>query len=338
MKKCQVLFVICLLFGICYAAAPQMPPAAVNVVTAKAATWQKTVVSTGTLIPDQGVTIKSDIAGRITEVFFKSGTHVEKGQPIVQIFPNILQAQLKQNQANLTLTKLTYDRMADLYKRKVASGAEYDTASANYQAAQAVLDQTQAQLDQTLIKAPFSGYLGIRQINVGDYLSAGAPIVNLENTNPMFVDFTVPEVFSKEIKIGQKVDVTSQTYGKQIFTGTVTAIESLIDPNTRTLNIRATFPNENNVLIPGSFVITTVYVGEPKQLITLPQTAIVYSEQGNYVYVVKDGKAVKTLVQLGERGDANIFITSGLTVGEEVVTAGQQRLHNGASVAVEATK
>lgn len=335
-KKISAIIAVMAFLTFGYAAkTQQMPPAAVNVVTAKTAIWQKTIVSTGTLVSDQGITIKSDISGRITQMFFKSGSYVKEGENILQIFPDILQAQLEQDQANLALTKLTYDRYVNLYKKQAVSASDYDTAASNYKVALATVAQTQAQLDQTLIKAPFNGYLGIEQVNVGDYLSAGDPIVNIEDTDPMFTDFSVPEVYSKKVLRGQKIAVTSPAYGKRIFVGEVAAIESLIDPNTRTLQIRASIPNKANILVPGSFVIVKLFIGEPKPLISLPQTAIVYSPQGDYVYVVKDNKAVKTMVKLGERGEVNIFITSGLSVGDIVVSEGQQRLSDGSAVQIE---
>lgn len=329
----SIFFIV--LINTSFAAKQVAPSFPVNVMTAAYKTWQPSIISTGTLVADQGVTIKSDVAGRVTKIYFKSGTHVKAGDPLVQIFPDILQAQLKQDQAAVVLTKQNFERMTILNKKEVASRVDYDQARANYQVAVSNLQKTQAQLEQTLITAPFSGYLGIRKINLGDYLSAGSIVVNLEDTNPMYVDFSIPEVFSKQILKGQKVEISSRIYGKKTFIGTVIAVESLISPGTRTLNVRASIPNKDNVLVPGSFVVTKIFVGEPKQLIQIPQTAIVYSEQGDYVYVIKNNKAVKTIVTLGDRGDKNIFITSGLKAGDNVVTAGQQRLTNGAGVIMQ---
>lgn len=335
----KILICVCALtvLSMAYAAkAEEKAPAAVNVVKAATATWQESINSTGTLVPEEGVVIKPDISGRITKIYFKSGQHVEAGTPLVQIFPDVLQAELMQSEATLKLAKTTFERFEDLYKKKATSKSQYDEATAKLSEMKAEVKKIQAQLGQTLIKAPFSGYLGIRKINLGAYVSAGDPIVNLEDTNPMFVDFTVPEVYSKKIKKGQAITVQSEAYGDTVFPGKVLAMESLINPNTRMLEIRARVPNKDNILIPGSFVVTKVYVGESKELIKIPQTAIEYSQQGNYVYVVKDNKAVKTEVSLGTRLDKDIFINSGLKAGDEVVTAGQQRLYDGAKVSVVA--
>lgn len=317
------------------AKAEETAPVAVNVVKASMATWQENINSTGTLVAALGVTVKPDISGRITEILFKSGMHVEKGTPLVQIFQGILQAELKENESDLKLKELTYTRFEDLFKKNAASQSQVDEAKANFSQAQAVVDKTKAQLSQTLIKAPFSGFLGIRKVNLGDYVSAGDALVNLEDTDPMFVDFTVPEIYSKKILKGQTILITSEAYGDKDFSGKIVAMDSLINPNTRMLEIRGMIPNKDNTLIPGSFVVTKIYIGEPKQLIKIPQTAIEYSQQSNYVYVVKEGKAIKTPVILGARGDKDIFIKSGLKVGDEVVFAGQQRLYNGAEVSIE---
>ena len=180
----------------------KMPPVAVNVVKASLATWQESINSTGSLVSQQGVAITPDVSGHVTKIYFKSGQYVEAGTPLVQLFPDVLQAQLRQYKATLKLAQSSFKRFADLYKRRVASESQYDEAQAKFSEAEADVQKVEAQLAQTLIKAPFSGYLGIRRVNLGAYVSAGDPIVNLENTDLLFVDFTVPEIYSKKVKVG----------------------------------------------------------------------------------------------------------------------------------------
>ncbi len=330
-----LLFVSIMNLSYAVASEDKAPPVYVNVIKAGTKTWQEDINATGTLIADQGVVISADVSGRVTQIYFKSGNYVKAGTPLIQLFPDILKAQLRQYQATLNLAKLNFDRFQSLYKKNATSQSELDTARAKYNEAEADVIKTQAQLAQTTIKAPFSGYLGIRKINVGAYLSAGDAIVNLEDTDPMFVDFSIPEVFVKKIAKGQSIEIYSPTYGKRKFKGKIVALESLINPDTRMLEVRAAIPNKDNILTPGSFVVVDVYVGQPKNLVFIPQTAIQYSEEGDYVYVVKNNKAVKTSVKLGRREDKNIYIVSGLKAGEQVVTAGAQRLYDGAQVVIE---
>lgn len=317
-----------------FAAEPTAPATVVEVVKAQTGTFQAKVNSVGTLIAEQGITVKSEISGRVTKIFFKSGQYVEQGAPLVQIYPDILQAELAANQAALELSEVNYKRNANLFKKGAVSSSAFDQAAATLKSDKANVEKTQAQLKQALVTAPFSGFLGIRQISLGDYLDAGTAIVNLEDVQPIFVDFSIPEKYLKQINIGDQIDISSNTYGKQHFSGKVVAKDSMVNPNTRSIMIRAAVPNKDNELVPGSFVDVTMTLGKAEELISIPQTALVYSQQGIYVYKVVNGKAVKTTVELGQRENKNIFVTKGLNAGDEIVVAGSLKLHDGSAVKV----
>lgn len=333
-KTIIIIAILCNLLTVTAAMARTMPPVVVNVVMAKQVAWQPEIESTGTLIADQGVNVAPDISGRITAIYFKSGQYVKAGTPLVQIYPNILKAQLAANDASLTLSKLTFERDSKLFKKKAVSRSEYDTSAAGLKQSKAAVAEVQAKLNQTLVRAPFSGYLGIRSVNLGDYVSAGTSIVNLQDVNPMYIDFNVPEVFISKMKVGQKIEVGGDAYGNKVFIGKISAIDSIVNPKTRTLTIRAQIPNKNRTLMPGAFMEVSIYLGKPQQVVSIPQTAIVYSAAGDYVYRVVNKKAVKTLVTIGQRGVANIIVLKGLKPNDVVVTAGEQKLYQGAFVIV----
>jgi membrane fusion protein, multidrug efflux system len=304
----------------------KMPPAIVSVIKVQEQGWQEQVHSTGTLTADQGIMVKAEVPGRVTRVYFKSGQLVKQGDPLVELDQSILRAQLQNFQAQLRLNELQYKRYSDLYKKHFVSTSEYDTAAANLQSTQAQVAQVQAQLNQMLIKAPFSGKLGLAQVDLGDYVSAGQIIVNLQDTNPMRVDFSVPEVYLSKVAVGNTVLVHSNSSPGQTFKGNVYAFEASIDPNTRTLAMRASVPNTDNKLIPGSFVDVTLLLGQAAKLLSLPQTALISSLEGDYVYRAINGRAVKTPVVVQKRSSQQAIISSGLTVGDTVITDGQLKI------------
>lgn len=317
------------------AASNKMPPVVVNVAKAKDVTQQNSIYATGNLIAQQGITVKAETNGRITKILFKSGQYVNQGQPLVQIYPDILQAKLVSATAALKLSQRTFNRLSKLYRTKAISKSDLDTATAKLQEDKALVDQTKAQLDQTLIKAPFNGYLGIRQVSLGDYITEGQSIVNLQDTDPMYVDFTVPEKYLSSVKTGQRVVISSNAFGQSKYDGKIIAMESKVNQATRTLTMRAELPNPKHTLIPGTFVEVELYIGQKQQAVSVPQTAIVYDDQGNYVYRLENNKAIKTPVRLGRRGKQNIIITHGLKAGDTIVTAGLQKLHDGSIVMLE---
>jgi membrane fusion protein (multidrug efflux system) len=212
------------------------------------------------------------------------------------------------------------------------SKSDYDKAQATYSSAKAKVENMQAQLRQANIVAPFSGRLGLSQINIGDYINAGQSVVNLQSLDPLRVDFSVPELYLNKAAVGQTVILQTDSYPGEKFIGKVEAIESLVNQNNRTLNIRAEVPNKDKKLLPGGFAEVTLQFVLQQQLIIIPQTSVVYDPNGNYVFKVVSGKAVKAAVTLGEMNSSNIIIKSGVKSGDVIITAGQLKIHEGSPV------
>lgn len=311
----------------------KIPPAFVETTTVQDVMHLDQVSSTGTLVSVPGIVVKPEISGRITKIYFKSGDIVPSGAPLIEINPDIVRAQLVKAEADLNLDKLNFERSSQLYKSHDISKSDFDKAQADYSSAKAQVESVQAQLRQTVIVAAFAGKLGISQVNIGDYVNAGQSIVNLQTINPLKVDFSIPEICHSKVAVGQQVSLRTDAYPQEVFIGTVEALESLVNLNNRTLNIRANVPNEKLKLIPGSFVEATLKFSEQKAIM-VPQTSVVYSTDGNYVYKVVAGKAEKSPVVLGEKDSNNVVVKSGLKVGDVVVTVGQLKIQPGASVVI----
>jgi membrane fusion protein (multidrug efflux system) len=317
---------------------PKMPPTFVEAITVKPSSHQDQVSVTGSMIAIPGIIVKPEISGRITKIFFKSGDTVTAGTPLIEINSDLIKAQLMGARARSRLALTQFKRFTELRKTRAVSRTEFDKAQADYSSAQAEVDRIQAQLNQANIVAPFSGKLGLSQVSVGDYVNAGQSIVTLQTTDPLKVDFSIPEVYLSKVAVGQTVLLRTDAYPKEIFTGKVEAIESLINQNNRTLNVRANVPNKNAKLLPGAFVETTLQLSLQKSLIMIPQTAIVYAPEGNYVFKVVKGKAVKAAVILGERDSDNIVVKSGVKTNDVIIIAGQLKVIEGAPVVVTENK
>lgn len=309
-----------------------MPPAIVEIQPVKTENWQTEITAIGTLASSQGIVIKPEVSGRITAVYFRSGDIVKANAPLAQINPEILQAKLVAAQAQAKLSKANYERGQALFEKKVFAQADLDKFLATYQSDIANVASAQAQLNQTLIRAPFSGRIGLRLIDLGTFVNAGDPIANLNATDPLRVDFKVPEVYLSQLAAGQTALITSSAYPKEVFKSTVYAFDSQIDLATRSLGVRATLPNKDNKLLPGAFVDVTLQTSAPQPLITLPETAVSMDVDGAYVYRVINGKAVKTVVKVGARKPGFVAITSGLNKGDKVVVVGSLKVMDGMPV------
>ncbi len=312
-----------------------LPPTVVTVATAQQKYWRDQIQATGTMSAFQGIMLKPDVSGHITQIFFKDGQDIQAGQPVVQIYPDIIAAELKQAESALELAKLDFARGAELYKKRVISKQDYDELTSTLEQDAAKVSQYKAELDQHNITAPFSGRLGLRQFDLGDLVTVGQDLVNLQQTDPIRVEFVIPQIYLGELALGQKVAVVPSSVKKQTYVGEVYAFDSAVNVSTRSLAARAKVPNKDGKLIPGTFVEVTLFAGEKKPVVVVPQTAVEYSPEGDYVYLVENNKAVKTSVKLGMRREDSIVITSGVNPGQVVVTAGQIKLVNGAPVKVE---
>ncbi|MFI5205928.1 MAG: efflux RND transporter periplasmic adaptor subunit, partial [Candidatus Paceibacterales bacterium] len=232
-------------------------------------------------------TNKAETAGRITKIYVESGQKVKAGDPLFEINPGILQAQLASAQAQVELDSGNYDRAIKLAKRGDLSQQDLDTALANKNAAIANADAIKAQLTENIIRAPFSGTLGIRLFNLGDYINQGQSLINLQSLDPLRVDFVVPEQYANQVHVGDKLTIHNIAFPNKNFSGEVTAVDSAIDLSTRTLAVRARVPNPDQKLLPGNFVQVSLSVGNPQPMVTIPQVAVVYEADANYVYTVK---------------------------------------------------
>ena len=319
------------------------PPEAVTTVVAKEATWPTTLNVVGTIAAIHGVTVSADLPGTVDKINFDSGRFVNKGDVLVVLDTRQERAQLAANEAQRDLAKVNYARYQQLVNEGVISKLEYDKALADQKQTEANVGEIHAAIQRKTIVAPFSGALGIRQANLGQYLAAGSPIVSLQSLDPIYVNFSVPQQVLGQLKVGDKVQLKSADLKGASFTGRVNAIDSVIDPGTRNFQVQATVANPQGKLRPGLFVEVEAGVGASRSLISLPASAINYAPFGDSVYVLEDmkgpdGKSYRGVRQQfvkveGSRGD-QVGVVSGLKPGEEVVTSGVFKLRNGAAVAV----
>ncbi len=303
----------------------------VTAAVAKPQEWQNKIHASGTLNAIQGIMLKSQVSGNVTNIYFHSGDEVKAGDILLEINPGILKANLISAQAKADLMTGDYDRAIALFKRGALSKQDTDTALANKESALADLAAVKAQLAENVITAPFNGKLGITQYNLGDYINVGQALVNLQSIDTLRVDFSVPQNQSADINPGDTVKIQSDALPGQIFQGQVSAVDTAVNVDTRTVAVRAQIPNPEHKLLPGSFVQVTLFAGSPTPQITIPQTAIVYDANGNYVYKIVDDKAVKTPVSILRTNKDEVAV-SGLKDGDVVVTEGQLKISDGAKV------
>lgn len=288
----------------------QTPPVSVQAITPHLESWQKTIQVVGSLSASQSTLIKAEISGRITAIYFRSGEDVKAGAPLLQLNPAILNAQLEAAKAATKLSKADYDRGLTLYKKKVFAKADLDKVSANYQVNLAKQTQIQATLNQTLIRAPFSGQLGLNQINIGDIINPNTPIVDLESINTLKVDFSIPGTEANKIAVGSKLTVQSSAYPDKYFVAYVEALDSHIDNDTRGFAVRARLNNADQKLLPGAFVDIKLELGTPQTLFIVPETAVNTDENSSFVYRIIDHKAIKTRVTVRFHEDGKIGLLS----------------------------
>lgn len=326
-----------------HAAAYQPPPEAVTSVVTKKDIWPATMSVIGTVEAVHGVMVSADLPGTVARINFDSGKPVREGEILVELDTQQERAQLASLEAQRDLAHVTFSRMQQLVNEGVISRSEFDQATAQQKATDANVAEIRATIARKTIRAPFSGILGIRKVNLGQYLSAGSPIVSNQSLNPIYVNVGIPQQVASQVHIGRKLEVTTEDLAGKIFTGTVTAIDSVVDEATRNIQVQATLSNPEGKLRPGMFVQVQVAVGASRPVIALPASAINYAPYGDSVYVITDLKDPKgqtyrgvrqTFVKVeGSRGD-QVGIISGLNPGEEVVTSGVFKLRNGAAVQV----
>jgi membrane fusion protein (multidrug efflux system) len=324
-------------------AAFQPPPEAVTTIVAKQEQWPTTLTAIGTMAAVQGVTVSADLPGIVDRITFESGRPVRSGDVLVQLDTRQERAQLAAVEAEREFAKANFDRMQGLLNERVISRAEYDRATADQRQTGARVEEIHASIARKTIRAPFSGTLGIRQVNLGQYLAAGDPIVLLQSLHPIYVNFSVPQQEAAQAQPGRTVRVTSDTLTGVEFSGRITAVNAVVEEATRNVQIQATLANPDGKLRPGMFVQAEVLVGASQSVIALPAPAISYAPFGDSVFIVTDLKGDngqtyrgvrQQFVKLGgSRGD-QVAVLSGLNPGDEVVSSGVFKLRNGAAVLV----
>ncbi|MFO2462543.1 efflux RND transporter periplasmic adaptor subunit [Pseudomonas sp. 15FMM2] len=331
------------------------PPISVAVVTVVEQPWQQRLPAVGTLKALQGVSLSLEIAGTVKELQFESGQKVKAGQPLVQLDSAVESALLQTAQADLGLAQLDYGRGSQLVGSQAISKGEFDRLSAQLQKNKATVNQLKASLAKKHIVAPFSGTIGIRQVDVGDYLASGTVIATLQDVSSLYVDFYVPEQAVPKVAVGQAVQVEVSAYPKQTFPGTISAINPKVEDSTRNVLVRATLANPDNQLLPGMFASLQVLLPDPMPQVVIPESAITYTLYGNSAYVVaqkktedgsiekdSDGQPIliaeRRFIETGERRGGLVLVSKGLDSGEQVVSAGQIKLDTGAHITISPDK
>jgi membrane fusion protein (multidrug efflux system) len=325
------------------AASFQPPPEAVTTIAAAEERWPETLSAIGSVAAVQGVTISADLPGTVDRIGFEAGQAVREGEVLALLDTRQEQAQLAAADAQRELARLSFDRMQGLLNENVVSRAEFDRATADQRQSDARVGEIRATIERKTIRAPFSGILGIRHVNLGQYLSAGTALVTLQSLNPIYVNFGVPQQAIAQMRVGRNVRVRVADLEGVDFNGRITALDSVVDESTRNVQVQATLANGDGKLRPGMFVQAEVNVGASATIVSLPASAISYAPYGNSVFVVADlkdpsGKPYRGVrqqfVKLGPARGDQISVLSGLKQGDEVVTSGVFKLRNGAAVLV----
>lgn len=328
-----------------YMMAQGEPPRTVSTITASYQDWLPKQEAIGTLRAFQGVDLSSEVAGLVNDIFFKQGDHVTVGTPLVQlrVFDDL--AKLKSLQATAELSRITFHRSELQFNAKAISQQTLDMDRANMEIAIANVASQQALVDKKTIRAPFSGHLGVRNIDPGQYLPAGTTIATLQNLDTVYADFFLPQQQLAVLKIGQTVSLQTDAYPQQEFLGEISVIEPKVDRVTRNVQVRATLKNPDHRLVPGMYAKVHVVTGAAQSYITIPRTAVTFNPFGATVFVVEDGDkdakgqtkriARQAFVTTGEARGDQISISKGIKEGDTIVTSGQIKLHNGTVVLVD---
>ena len=317
----------------------ERPPVTIASATASLETWEEYIQAVGTIKAVRGINLASEESGELIEVNFTSGDPGQAGQLLIVLNDRVEIARKESQLATLELARLQFQRNKQLMAQNSISKSEYDISKADLEKAVANLAETEAILDNKRIRAPFSGVTGIRQVELGDYVSPGTALVTLQDLSELEVDFTLPAQAAPLLSPGQRVELTVDAFPDRTFQARLLALDSQIDPNTRNLMARARILDGEG-LLPGMFAYLRLFPGTEAETVTVPETAVTYSLHGNIVYVIEpdeDGHliALPTLVEAGETRDGRTQISSEVEPGHQVVTAGQNKLYRGARVVVD---
>ena len=321
----------------------QPPPTAVTTIVAQRETWPSTLGVIGTVAAIQGVTVSADLPGTVAQIHFDSGQWVHEGDVLVELDTRQEQAQLAETEAQRDLARINYGRTQQLVKEGILAKTEYDNVNAQQKVTEGHVDEIRATIARKTIRASFAGVLGIRQVNLGQYLSAGQAIVSLQSLNPIYVNFGVPQQTTAQLNIGRTLRITCDDLPGLAFNGRVTALDSVVNESTRNIQVQTTLSNPQNKLRPGMFVQVALGLGESTPVIALPASAINYAPYGDSVFIVTDLKDAKgrtyrgvrqQIVKLGGSLGDQVGVVSGINPGDEVVSSGVFKLRNGAAVQI----
>ncbi len=323
------------------------PPQTVSTVTVTEQEWRPALTAVGSLTAVQGANLSLEVSGIVTEIDFRSGADVQKGQTLLRLRADDDIARLHALEATAELARINYNRDLRQFRAQAVSQATLDTDAATLKNDEAQVAAQQAIVDQKILRAPFSGELGIRAVDLGQYLSAGTAVVGLQALDTLFDDFYLPQQDLSRIRVGQNVTAAVDAYPGEAFPGKIVAIDSAVDPGSRNIEVRAALPNPEHLLRPGMFTTLSIDAGAPEQRITLPQTAVAYDSYGNSVYVVVRKPIAATgapalfaeqkFVTLGATRGDQVAVLKGLKPGDIVVTSGQVKLRNGSPVVINNT-
>jgi len=325
--------------GMAEMAASEPPPASVEVVPAQQVQWQPRVSAVGTLTAREGIDVSSEVEGVVEKIHITSGQQVKKGDLLVTLNDDVEQADLVSFKAQEDLARSLFKRNEDMWKKKTISETDFDNAHSNLKVAQANVVQIKARIAKKSIRAPFSGVLGIRHIDTGQYVPPGTILVSLQDYSLLYADFAVAEKYFPDVDTGLKVEFHVSAYGDQTFIGDVQALEAKVNEATRNISVRAQLKNEDNLLRPGMYADIDLLLNKSVDTVVVPATAIVYSSFGNALFVVEEGDEGKMMVRrvqvtTGEQRGDQIAILTGLKGGEQVVQAGVSKLRNNIPVTV----
>jgi membrane fusion protein (multidrug efflux system) len=316
------------------------PPAKISAVTAQTESWTPDVKSVGSIEAINGIEVANEVPGVVEAINFESGDAVKKGDVLIRLNAAIEEAAVRTRRAEAQLAEQEFKRVSNLLPKRAVSQSEFDQAQANFDAARARVNEAEAQLSKKVIRAPFDGNLGLRMVDQGEYIATGTPIVEINMLDPIYADYTLSE---KDLpRIGRDFDVvaTVAAVPGRTFEGRVSAINTSVNPETRTVRVRATLDNKDNLLRPGMFATISTRQPQDRDVVTVPRTAISYNTYGDYVFVVEeneDGDLIvnRRTVQTGSSRDGRVAVTEGLEEGEQVVSKGLLRLRAGQKVQIQ---
>ena len=328
-----------------FMSAMPVPPQTVSTVTAAMQEWQPQIEAVGSLRAVNGADLAFEVSGIVKELHFNSGDDVAAGDILLTLRADDDIAKLEALKATAALSEIVHQRDQEQFKIKAVSQATLDTDAANLKNAKAQVAEQQAVVAKKTLRAPFAGHLGVRAVDIGQYISAGTAVVTLQALDPIYADFFLPQQVLNQIRLEQAVTIKVDTYPNQDFAGTITAINPKVDPATRNVQVRATLKNLDRRLLPGMYASVSVAAGDKQRYVTLPQTAVTYNPYGETVYVVDDKgqdpqgrpqlSARQIFVTAGPKRGDQVAILSGVEQGQTVVTAGQIKLHNGTPVMID---